>query len=408
MLKPTVFDKGKIKLPLNLNSPEFNYNKRAYFTWLREETPVCRASVSIMKVFVVSRYEDCVSILKDDRFVRNTGKGLPLPIPLPKSVKLMMKNMITQDGTEHRRLRNLVHKAFTPRRLDPLRGRIERLTDDLLDAIDSKNEIDLMKAYALPIPVIVIGEMVGIDPQDVPKFATYVEKLANGFSKFKLFKTMFWDLPKIVKFVRQLIDEKRNNPGEDILTGLIEAREDNDHLSEDELVSMVFLLIVAGHETTVHLISNSVATLLEHPEQLARLRSEPELWETAVEELLRYSGPVIMTKPMFATEDVTLHGVTIPKGNAVMPMLGAGNFDPEVFDNPDRFDITRSPNKHLGFGQGIHYCLGAPLARMETQIALKTLFERHPNLKLAVPQEQLKLQTMPGWQRYQSLPVVLG
>lgn len=192
------------------------------------------------------------------------------------------------------------------------------------------------------------------------------------------------------------------------VTGLIEAEEDGDRLSEDELVAMVFLLIVAGYETTVHLITNAVQTLLTHPEQLARLRAEPELIESAVEEVLRYNGPVHGTKPEYALEDVTLHGVTIPKGAVVMPLLGAANHDPAVFENPEVFDIARTPNRHLGFGQGIHYCLGAPLARLEARIALKTLFERNPNLRLAVRPEELKLQYIPGWHRHVSLPVVLG
>jgi cytochrome P450 len=250
--------------------------------------------------------------------------------------------------------------------------------------------------------------MMGVYPGDVPKFASHVHKLASGFTKFKMIKTMLWDMPKISKFVRQLINEKRKNPGEDILTGLIEAREKGDRLSEDELVAMAFLLIVAGHETTVHLISNSVVTLLDHPDVLRRLRAEPELWDSAVEELLRYCGPVLATKPAFATTDVTLHGVTIPKGKTVIPLLGAANFDPNAFENPEQFDITRSPNKHLGFGKGIHYCLGAPLARIETKIALRNLFERYPNLNLAIPKDQLQRQLMPGWSRYQSIPVVLG
>ena len=399
-----------VKLPLDLNSRDFHYNKRWYYKWLRENHPVCQASVSILKVFVLSRHEDCLSILKDDRFVRDTG-GLPIPIPLPKSVKLMTKSMINTDGDQHRRLRTLVHKAFTPSRLNSLEGRIEQLTNDLLDSMGTRsdqNAFDLMKAYALPIPVTVIGEMVGVDAADVPKFGSYVDKLSSKFTKLKLLKTMYWDMPKISKFVRQLIDEKRRNPGDDILTGLIEAQEEGDRLSADELVAMVFLLIVAGHETTVHLISNSVVTLLDHPEVLARLKAEPELWDSAIEELLRYSGPVLATKPMFATEDVVLHGVTIPKGKAVLPLLGAGNFDPDVFDDPEQFDIMRSPNKHLGFGKGIHYCLGAPLARMETKIALRNLFDRYSDLRLAVPSDKLEFQMMPGWSRYQNVPVVLG
>mgnify|MGYP002624169524 FL=1 len=189
---------------------------------------------------------------------------------------------------------------------------------------------------------------------------------------------------------------------------MIQAEEAGEKLSEDELIGMVFLLVFSGFETTVHLITNAVLTLLEHPEQLERLRSEPALMESAVEEILRYRGPIHATKPMYATEDVTLHGQTIPKAAPLMPLLGAANFDPEVFEDPDTFDVARTPNKHLAFGHGIHFCLGAPLARMETRIALTNLLERNPNLRLAVDPSDLKLQTVPMWHRYESLPVSLG
>ncbi|MEM7345681.1 MAG: cytochrome P450, partial [Chloroflexota bacterium] len=224
----------------------------------------------------------------------------------------------------------------------------------------------------------------------------------------KLVKTFAWDIPKAVKFCRDLIERKRANPQEDILTGLIQAEEDGDKLSEDELVAMLFLLIVAGYETTVHLITNGVQTLLTHPDQLQRLREDPTLMEIAVEEINRFNGPIQGTKLGYPTEDITLHGVTIPKGKSIMPLLGAANHDPTVFEKPEIFDVGRTPNRHLGFGQGIHYCLGAPLARIETRIALKNLIERNPNLRLAVSPEELKLQKIPGWHRYMNLPVRLG
>ncbi len=351
-------------------------------------------------------------MLKDPRFVRNrsnaTGKGGSLPFPLPKHIRLVAQNMILEDEPEHRRLRNLVHKAFTPRALRKLEGRIEELTHELLDQAPKGQEIDLIEAYAHPIPVTVIAEMVGVEAADVPEFAGYMKTLASGFSGWKILRTAFLDMPKATRFARTLVEHKRQHPGDDILTGLIQAEEDGETLTEDELVSMVFLLIIAGHETTVHLITNSVITLLQHPDDVERLRAEPELMGSAVEEVLRYNGPVQGTKPEYPSEDVTLHGVTIPKGSTVMPLLGAANHDPAVFDNPELFDITRSPNRHLGFGQGIHYCLGAPLARIETKIALNNLFERHPNIRLAVPPEELVLQKIPGWHRHESLPVVLG
>ncbi|MEM8863315.1 MAG: cytochrome P450, partial [Chloroflexota bacterium] len=221
-------------------------------------------------------------------------------------------------------------------------------------------------------------------------------------------KTMFWDIPKAIKFCQKLIERKRKNPGEDILTGLIEAEEDGERLSEDELIAMLFLLIVAGYETTVHLITNGVQTLLSHPEQLDRLKNDWSLIDSAVEEINRFNGPIHGTKLGYPTEDIELRGVTIPKGKAIMPLLGAANFDPDMFEYPEVFDIGREKNPHLGFGKGIHYCLGAPLARMESRIAFKNLFERFPDLHMAIPMEELEIQRIPGWHRYKNLPVTLG
>lgn len=401
----------KLQLPLDLNSKEFANNKYAYYKWLREEAPVYKGKVSVIDAYLLSRYDDCVKFLKDPRFVRNrttaTGGGR-FPFPLPKSVSLMANSMITEDEPDHRRLRDLVHQAFTRQTLAKMAGRIEQLTNDLLDKAEPQGTVDLKQAYALPIPVTVIQEMVGVADEDMPRFYNGVKALSDGFSGLTMLRTFFWDMPRLSKFVRQLIDRKRSNPQEDILTKLIQAETEGTKLSEDEMVSMVFLLIIAGYETTVYLILNSVLTLLQHPDQFARLQSEPELINSAVEEILRYRGPVQGTKPAYALEDVTIHGVTIPTGSAVFPLLGAANHDPDVFENPEMFDITRSPNKHLGFGSGIHTCLGAPLARMETIIAITNLIKRNPNLHLAVDASELELINIPLWHRYKSLPIILG
>jgi cytochrome P450 len=400
-----------IKEPLNLSSKQFVANKDAYYTWLREEAPVYRGKISVITVYLLSRYDDCVQLLKDPRFARNrttaTG-GRRLPFPVPKSVSLIAHNMILEDEPEHRRLRTLVHQAFTPRALARLEARIDQLTHELLDRVEVQGSVDLIQAYALPIPVTVISELVGVSDADMPTFRNSLRVLTDGLSGWSLFRTLFWDLRQVVTFVRGLIARKRLDPHDDILSGLIQAEAGGTKLSEDELVSMVLLLIFAGYETTVHLITNGVATLVQHPEQLARVRAEPERMASAVEEILRYTGPVQGTKPGYAVEDVTLHGVRIPKGSAVIALLGAANRDGAVFEDPEVFDIARTPNKHLGFGQGIHYCLGAPLARMETRIALTNLLARNPKLRLAVDPTDLKVQNIPLWHRYARLPVVLG
>lgn len=399
------------KPPIDIASAEFIRNKYAYYAWLRDEAPVCEGRIKVLRAWLLSRYDDCTVMLKDPRFVRNRstarGGGRRTPVPLPKSVQLLAHSMIVEDEPAHHRLRSLVQKAFTSSALARIEPRIEALTHELLDAIPKGRSVDLMPAYALPIPVTVIKELVGVADADMPRFKDSMRVLSDGLSGWSIVRTMFWDLRQTVRFVRQMIEVKRRHPADDVLTGLIEAEEAGSRLSEEELVSLVFLLIIAGYETTVHLITNGVAALLEHPEQLARLRADPTLMESAVEEILRYRGPVQSTKPGYATEDVTLHGVTIPKGATVFPLLGAANHDPRAFDAPERFDVARTPNKHLGFGRGIHFCLGAPLARMETRIALTALLERSPDLRLAVDPAELEQQTLPAWHRHKRLPVIL-
>ena len=403
-----------ISKPLDLASQDFADRRYEWYRWLLEEAPVCRGKISVMKVDLVARYEDCRTVLRDPRFMRNRGRARgkaaagPLPFPLPKSIAAIATSMIVQDDPEHRRLRNLVNKAFTPRAVGALEHRVESLSHELLDRCEKKSRIDLIEDYARPIPSRVIAEMLGIPKRDMAPFEQGMQVLTRGFSGLAIVRTLLWDLRNTSRMVRDVIAHKRASPADDILSALIAAEEGGDRLSEDELLAMVFLLIIAGFETTQHLIGNSVRTLLEHPEALERLRAEPALWDTAVEELVRFRGPVHGTKMQWATEDVTLHGYTIKRGSPVMPMIAAGNMDPRAFDEPERFDITRHPNPHLGFGFGEHFCLGAQLARMETRVALKNLIERHPKLRLAVPPRELRIVNFPGWYRHAALPVELG
>jgi len=374
--------------PLNFSSPEYINNKFEIMEQLREERPVHIAKISVMKVYTVARYEDCAAVLKDPRVLRNrstiTG-GSRLPFPVPKSVKPLVESMIQEDDPNHKRLRNLVRHAFKPQAIKAIEANIDSYSNELLDGLEKQQRFDLRTDYALKIPVRMIADMLGVDRKDMPRFQQTFGVLTRGFSGWRLLRTMFLDLPNTVAFAQQLIDKKRGNPADDILTGLLEAEEDGDRLSPNELLGMVFLLIVAGYETTVHLICNGVHTLLQHPDSLAQLRADPELIAPAVEEILRHRGPVQSTKPGWAAEDITLHGVTIPKGKPLMPMFAAANHDPRVFDSPLTFDIARTPNHHLGFGHGIHFCLGAHLARSEARLGIANLVNRFPNLRLAIP-----------------------
>ena len=397
---------------LNVASKDFAENKFAYYRWLREEAPVYKGKMLVMNVYFLSRYNDVTAMLKDPRFLRNrttaTGGGSRFPMPLPKNVQYLTKSMINDDDPNHKRLRDLVQQAFTPSAISNIEPRIEALTHQLLDELPSGEPVDLSSTYALEIPVTVIRELLGVEEDDMPKFHALTSTLIQGFTGIGIVRTLFWDIRRAGEFVRDLIARKRANPGDDVLTGLINAEAEGDRLSEDELVTLVYLLIFAGYETTVHLISNSVLALLQHPGQLERLRTEPDIASRAVEELTRFAGPIHGTKPAYAAEDIELHGTTIPRGAMVMPLLGAANRDPAIFTDPETLDLARTPNRHVGFGFGPHTCLGAVLARMETKLALTALLDRYPKIQLAIPPDQLELQRLPLWHRYKQMPVILG
>ena len=400
--------------PVDLNSQAFHDHKYLWYGWMREEAPVCTGKISIMKVTLVSRYDDCKMVLSDPRFVRNRGRARgkgssPLPFPMPKSIAALAKSMILEDDPEHRRLRSLVNKGFSPRAVAALTDRVAGLADEMLDGLSQKQgPIDLLSDYARPIPMRVIADMVGVSRGEAQQFASMMGTLTQGLTGLKMIRTLFWDLRRAQRFVRDLIQRKRAQPGDDILSELIGAEEEGERLTEDELVAMVFLLVIANFETTLHLITNGARTLIEHPDQLERLRADPELWGSAVEEIVRYRGPIHGTKLQYAAEDVTLHGEMISRGSPVMPVLGAANHDPRAFEKPEEFDIARSPNHHLGFGFGPQFCLGRQLALMETRVAREKIFARNPDLQLAVPASEIEIAKMPGWHRHISLPVTLG
>jgi cytochrome P450 len=408
--RTTIFDASR---PIDLMSRSFQDRKFECYRWMLEQAPVCRGRISLLRVNLVARYDDCRALLSDDRFVRNRsrakrGRGSPFPIPMPRHVQPLVRSMIVMDDPEHRRLRGLVNKAFTARAVARLSDRVEDLSHELAESLDASGPVDLLEAYARPIPTRVIAEMVGVSRADAEELHAGLRVLTSGMSGVGILRTLLFDLRRTVRFVRRLIERRRSEPRDDILTALIHAEEEGDRLGEDELVAMVFLLIVAGFETTLHLITNGVRALLEHPESLERLRAEPVLWDSAVDEIVRLRGPIHMTKPVYPTEDVELHGRTLRRGTATFPVLAAANLDPRAFDAPETFDVGRSPNHHLGFGFGDHFCLGRQLALMETRIALRTLFEHRPGLRLAVAPEELVIARLPGWHRHEALPVVPG
>ncbi|MGB1289077.1 MAG: cytochrome P450 family protein, partial [Aggregatilineales bacterium] len=365
---------------MNLTSAPFTQDAHRWLAQMRDEAPVYEGTfMRGQKVYLISRYDDMDTLSRDNRFVRNpanTGSN-SAGVWMPKAFRALMQNMLSSDEPDHRRLRNLVHKAFTPRRIADLETRIEAIAHQLMDEALAQRDVDFIQAYALPLPVQVIAEMIGIPPEDRHLFVKWTNALMVGTSPFQMMKAVpsIWSF---MRYTRKLADKRRTDPQDDLITGLIQAEAEGEVFTEEELIAMVFLLVVAGHETTVGLIGNGTRALLNHPEQQEMLRSDMSLLPTAIEELLRYDGPLVTGEMNLAPEDVHLHGTTIPQGSTVLLSMLSANRDAAIFENPDTLDLTRSPNKHLAFGKGIHYCLGAPLARLEAHIAFRVLLERAP------------------------------
>ncbi len=400
-------------MTLDITSPQFRHDPYPTYATLRKNDPVPFLNESSMgEAFLVTRYEDVVTVLKDPRFstdMRKTGTQVKAPWWVPKMVSTFQNSMLLVDDPDHRRLRDLVHKAFTPRRLQDMNTRIERISEELLDAMANKPTVDLIHDFALPIPLTVISDMMGVPQQDRLKFhkwmSTFLD-ISSG-SKWQMLGKLT-NLFQMYRFFKGLIKLRRQNPGDDLVTGLVQAEQDGDRLNEDEMIAMIFLLLLAGHETTVNLIGNGTLALLENPDQLRKLQQQPELMDSAVEELLRFTNPVEQPAPRYVLEDVELSGQKIPKGSRVLVGIASANRDEEAFVNADQLDIERTPNKHLAFGVGIHYCLGAPLARMEGKIALQKLLARYPNMQLAVTSEQVEWRTSMAVRGLKTLPVQLG
>jgi cytochrome P450 len=381
---------------VDLFDPEFKANPYPTYARLRSEAPVHRVVLPDGRgVWLVTRYEDVSTVLKDERFVKDWRKAMTpeqlaqIP-PIPEVMKPLARNMLDTDPPDHERLRSLVQKAFTPRLIERMRPRVQAIADALLDAVQERGEMDLIDDYAFPLPITVIAELLGVPAEDRNKFREWSNAAVSGDTTQEyLEKILLPHMQAFTDYLRAMFEEKRKNPKDDLISGLVRAEEAGNTLSEDELLGMVFLLLIAGHETTVNLIGNGVLALLQHPDQLQKLRDDPSLIKPAIEELLRYDGPVETSTERFAREDVAIGGTVIPKGEMVMIVLASADHDPERFTAPDALDITRAHNRHLAFGKGIHFCLGAPLARMEGQIAIGTLLRRMPELRLADPPESL-------------------
>jgi cytochrome P450 PksS len=334
----------------------------------------------------VTRYTDVFAVLKDERLLKD---WLPVTRWLHRFGGAITRHMLNQDGPDHTRLRTLVHKAFTPHLIEQLRSRIQSVCDELLDKLAANGRMELMSGYALPLPLTVIGELLGIPTEVRDRLHSLSRSTFSAANMLGVVRS--WpDQRLLISRIRKLVAERRRDPRDDLITALVQAEEAGDKLTEQELVGTIALLMVAGYETTVNLIGSGALTLLEHPEQRELLERNPALAPSAVEELLRYTSPLDIATQRFAREDLTIDSVKISQGHLVVAVLGSANHDETQFPDPETFDITRQPNKHLAFGQGAHFCLGAPLARLEGQIALTTLFRRFPDLRLAQAPQSLR------------------
>jgi cytochrome P450 len=372
------------EIHFNPMAPEFLADPYPTYHRLRVEDPV---HWSPLGFWVLTRYEDVVAVLRDQRFAKEAMiAAVAARFGLaPGTIGL---SMLDRDPPDHTRLRGLVSKAFTPRVVERLRPHIQEIVDGLLDRVEGQGTMDLIEEFAYPIPVMVICELLGVPVEDHERFKTWSLDLARGLDSIMLpvdsevARRSGIARQGLTDYFRALIAARRAAPRNDLLSALIAAEEAGDTLSEDELLASSILLLVAGHETTVNLIGNGTLALLRHPDQLRRLRDDPGLIASAVEELLRYDGPVQRTARM-PSVDVAIGGRTIKQGEMVMPFIGAADRDPAQFPDPDRLDLARADNRHVAFGMGIHFCLGAPLARVEGQLAINTLLRRLPKLALA-------------------------
>jgi cytochrome P450 PksS len=359
---------------------------------LRSEAAVSRVRAGTRPAWLITRYAEAVAALKDPALVKDKSAisgRTPMPRWMPAFAQALGRNMLDLDDPDHRRLRALVQPAFTPRLIERLRERVRTLSGELLDRMPERGTIDVIDEYAAPIPTTIIAEMLGIPPADRFRFRRWTEHIVVADTSDWAMLRAMPSILAFVRYLRRLIEDKRRNPADDVISALLAAEAEGDRLSADEVMAMAFLLIVAGHETTVNLIGNGILALIEHPDALLRIREDPAFVVPALEEILRFSGPLMISTERYARENLDLGGAKVRKGDLVYVSLAGANRDPAAFARPDRFDIGRAPNRHIAFGDGLHFCLGSALARMEGRVAIDAFVSRFGRLGLAEDRSRL-------------------
>ncbi|MET9862312.1 cytochrome P450 [Streptomyces smyrnaeus] len=404
-----------------LTAHELLHDPYGGFNRLREENPIAQGNLNGSTVWIITRHDDVSAVLNDRRFVTNSGsvpgrtdeyaEVLEKMGIEPDLIPYLAGELVRTDPPEHTRLRKLVTRAFSARRVRELRPRVEALTDQLLTALPDHaaedGSVDFIAHFAHPLPIMVICELLGVPRTDVARWQGWGSDYMS--MEPRRLNTM---LTEVAAYIGELADRRRAEPTDDLLTGLVQARDGDGRLSDTELVTMVLALMIAGYPTTSQLLGNGLVALLTHPDQLALLREDPGLMPGAVQELLRWCGPAVVSKLRYAAEDITLGGTLIRQGDCVQVVLGSANHDPGRYTDPGRLDVTRGADAsgphHFGYSQGIHYCLGAMLANQEAEVALTGLLGRYPDLALGVPEDRLEWKAQPLTRVLVRLPLSLG
>lgn len=398
----------------DLFSPTFKADPFPTYAAMRARDPVyAHLAPDGRTIWYITRYEDVAAVLKDDqRFCKNPMNAQAVVgVPSSKSkaharpYQLINQNMLFSDPPDHTRLRALVSQAFTPRRVAAVAERIRGTADRLIEQMVADGHHDLIAAYALPLPVVVISDMLGIPDTDREAVADWSQAIISPGSRGLNFSARKRKVRQFMDYLRGLFALRQADPRDDLITALVQAETDGQGLSEAELFSMVALLLVTGHETTVNLVGNGALALLRAPDQVERLRADARLWPAAVEELLRFDGPVETSTSRWVRADTEFGGRFMRRGDLMRPVIASANRDPTQFERPDALDIGRTDNRHLAFGLGAHYCLGAPLARLEGSIALETLFSKLPNVRLAIPPADLAWRSGVLFRGLRRLPI---